>query len=104
MLALETCAKGSGSMRLTFLLAYRVHFCCLLRPQSPSILFPPSIPCSPFAQSAPVSQEEIAAQPKPITHLRRPLTIYCLVCTGILKAQKGLEMYCSNELLLGRYL
>ena len=90
MLALETCAKGSGSMRLTFLLAYRVHFCCLLRPQSRSQRFPASIPCSPFAQSAPVSQEEIAAQPKPITHLRCPLTIYCLVCTGILEEQNGL--------------
>ena len=104
MLALETCAKGSGSMRLTFLLAYRVHFCCLLRPQSRSRRFPTSIPCSPFAQSAPVSQEEIAAQPKPTTHLRHPLTIYCLVCTGILEAQKVLEVYWSNELILGRYL
>ena len=51
MLALETCAKGSGSMRLTFLLAYRVRFCCLLRPQLRSQRFPASIPCSPFAQA-----------------------------------------------------
>ena len=51
MLALETCAKGSGSMRLTFLLPEGVHFYCLLRPHSPSVRLRTTIPPSPFAQA-----------------------------------------------------
>ena len=104
MLALETCAKGSGSMRLTFLLAYRVHFYCLLRPQSRSVLFRPSIPCSPFAQG-------LQSLRKKLPHSRSPPPTFVVHCPSValcvqvfFEAQKGLEMCSSNELLLGRYL
>ena len=74
--ALRTLTKRTGSMRPTTMLRNRVRFCCLLRPQSPSVHLRPRVPCTPFAQAFPMG---VRTAPPHCTHavilLLRPLPL-----------------------------